>query len=721
MSGGFSKFSPVAYLILRATLEYPKYGEQLLKDVEEGLNWIFERAKEELEEFYPTHDKNDVAAYIWSWVASCPQCGFKNPLVGQWWLVRKDKKKLFLEPRVEGEQLKLEIKSGDKAPEGTMSKGKGRCLKCGAVIPNEPIRKEMFEKEEEMLLAVVLNNKKGKEYDLPKEEDLRAVERARTVLEEEWDAFVRDDLMPLEEMPDDNRGGIWAKLYLKDWHRLLNPRQKLLFATLVKLIREYVEGLRDGKDEEYAKAVATYLAFVLGKHIDYNSESTNWLRNIEAIGHTLAARGIAISWDHTEVNPFIKSSGTLISVINAIQNSLKYSAGKLKTTKEIKTLNESITRLNGKYDIIVTDPPYFDDVQYAELSEFFYMWEKRALRDFSPPEIERMEDLSVGGNRTREYVERLVRIACKRLNEMLTEEGILVMFFAHSNVDAWDFVVNALKKAGFWITQTWPVHTENPNNVLARGHASLMSSIIITARKRKEDKNGYIEEIQGEMEEHLKKRLQKFWDYGLRGADLTVAAMGASLDILTQYSEIKSYTGELKVKDILKLVQRYVAQFILERFVGDTELDGATSFYIYCKLSDLKQMPFDTANLIAKSLDIDLKVLEKQGLIESVKSGKAKGVKVLSYRERGELGEVRTLIDAVHRVMYAFEKGGLREVESVIADLPYGPSEVWDVLRAFLYLDSSDVERQVAQQVLSSYITPEEGQVSIGDFGRKSQ
>ena len=221
------------------------------------------------------------------------------------------------------------------------------------------------------------------------------------------------------------------------------------------------------------------------------------------------------------------------------------------------------------------------------------------------------------------------------------------------------------------------------------------------------------------METYLKKRLQEFWDYDLRGADLTVAAMGASLDILTQYSDIKSYTGELKVKDILKLVQRYVAQFILERFVGDAELDGTTAFYIYCKLSDLAQMPFDTANLIAKSLDIDLKDLEKQRLIESVKSGKAKGVTVLSYRKRGQLEEVRTLIDAVHVVMYAYEKSGLKAVESVIADLPYGPSEIRTVLRAFLYLDSSDVERHVAQQILGSSITPKEGQVSIGDFGER--
>ena len=239
-------YNPVAYLILRATLEYPKYGEELLKDVEKGLKWIFERAKEELEVFYPKHDGKDVAAYIWSWVASCPQCGFKNPLVGQWWLVRKEKKKLFLEPIVEGNELRLEIKSGEKAPEGTMSKGKGRCLKCGAVIPNEHIRKEMFDNEEEMLLAVVLNNRNGTEYDLPNDKDLEAIKRAKQVLEDKRKEFFDEDLVPFEDI-DERESPVGV--YFKKWYRILNFRQILLFITIIRLVREYVEELKKERKE----------------------------------------------------------------------------------------------------------------------------------------------------------------------------------------------------------------------------------------------------------------------------------------------------------------------------------------------------------------------------------------------------------------------------------------------------------------------------------------
>jgi adenine-specific DNA methylase len=170
------------------------------------------------------------------------------------------------------------------------------------------------------------------------------------------------------------------------------------------------------------------------------------------------------------------------------------------------------------------------------------------------------------------------------MHDSIKDNGILVMFFAHSSVDAWDFVINSLQKAGFRITATWPVHTESTTNILARGHASMMSSIIIVARKRKSDKSGYIEEIQEEVEAHLKKRLDEFWKYGLRGADLTVSAMGSTLDIITQYSEIKSYTGEMKVKDVLELVQKYVAEYVLNRYIKKASgLDVQTSFYLYSR------------------------------------------------------------------------------------------------------------------------------------------
>jgi adenine-specific DNA methylase len=425
-------------------------------------------------------------------------------------------------------------------------------------------------------------------------------------------------------------------------------------------------------------------------------------------------------WDHAEVNPFVKGSGTLISINKAILDSLEYSISKLEARGGISTSNLSILQLNGKTKLIVTDPPYFDDIQYAELSEFFFVWEKRALFGLiEAQDIPKSEEMSVGGwGRTPEFFNKLFYKTCNKMAQILDDDGLLVMFFAHSSIDAWDFVLNSLQQNGFRITATWPVHTESPDNLIARGNASIMSSIIIVARKRKSDKSGYIEEIQDEVKAHLLKRLDEFWNYGLRGADLTVSAMGATLDIITQYSNIKSYTGEMQIKDVLELVQKYVAQYVLDRYMKNASgLDAATSFYLYTRLSQLEGMPFDTANLIAKSMNLDLKLFEKQGLIETWKKGKSQGIKILIYTNR-ETNPKQSLIDCVQFVMTTFARGGYTEVERELATITFSRNEIKDVLEALLALPTEDPERQVAQKILErmGQSFPKQGQTGLDNF-----
>lgn len=712
-------YNPVAYLIEKATLEYPqKYGEQLYKDVEKGLNWVFEETKKELIQYYPKHQGMDVSAYFWAWIVKCPNCGFNNPLVGQWWLVRTNEKKIYLEPTVKNNVLHLEIKKGNTNLEGNCSSGKGRCLSCGSVIEKEIIKNSIGSKEEEYLTGVVVSNR-GKDYELPTADDLKGVDLAIKTVNKNIDLWIKGNFLPLEEMPDDNRGAIWAKLYLKYWHKLLTSRQKLLFVTLLKNIQKYTKSISDESDSEYAIAITVFLCFIFGKHIDRNCRSSGWDPTREIMAHTLASRGIPMVWNHAEVNPFVKGSGTLLKVNESLLNGLEYSITKLQKRGGIEVLKNSITSLNKKVDVIVCDPPYYDDVQYAELSEFFYVWEKKALEQLIDlGEVPKSEDMSVGGHRNENTFNKLFKLTCQKLYETLNSDGILVMFFAHSSIDAWDFVINSLQKSGFRITATWPVHTENPTNPLARGNASIMSSIVIVARKRKSDKSGYIEEIQDDVRNHLMKRLDEFWKYGLRGADLTVSAMGATLDIITEYSEIKSYTGEMQIKDVLELVQKYVAQYVLNRYMKNASgLDAATSFYLYSRLSQLEGMPFDTANLIAKSMNVDLKLFEKQGLIKSSEKGKAKGVILLNYANR-EVNGKQSLIDCVQFVMSTFARGGYSEVERELATIPFSRNEIKDVLEALMSLPTEDPERQVAQKILErmGQSFPKQGQTGLDNF-----
>ncbi len=713
-------YNPVAYLIQKATLEYPrKYGEKLYKDVKKGLEWVFEETKKELESYYPMRDGYPAAAYIWAWMVLCPKCGFNNPLVGQWWLVRSEKNNIYMQPSIENGKLLLEIEKGTNVPEGTCTGGDGKCLSCGSIIPNDVVRKDIAEREEEKLLAVIITKNKGKEYVLPSKDDLDAFQRAKEKMALDWDKWLNEDLIPLEEMPESN--DVRSQQYLKYWHKYLNQRQKLLFVTILKETRDYSKIIAQEYDNDYGEAIATNLSFIFGKLITYNCRSTSWHRTKELIGSALVSRGISMMWDHTEVNPFVKGSGTLISINKSIIDGLKYPVDKLSGRGNVIITQKSITTLKEKTEIIATDPPYFDDVQYAELSEFFYVWERKALQGFHDlGDVPKTEDMSVGGNRDADFFQKMFKLSCIRMHDCLKDNGILVMFFAHSSIEAWDFVINSLQKAAFRITATWPVHTESTTNPMARGHASMMSSIIIVARKRKSEKSGYIEEIKDEVESHLKRRLDEFWKYGLRGADLTVSAMGATLDVITQYSEIKSYTGEMKIKDVLALVQKYVAEYVLSRYIKNTAgLDAQTSFYLYSRLSALEGMPFDTANLIAKSLNINLKQFESEGLIKSIDKGKAKGIQILKYNERDSISEdPHSLIDAVHLIIAAFDKGGFGEANKQMERVRYSRNEIKDVLEAFLSLEPEDPERQISMKILerTEQSFPKAGQRGLDDF-----
>lgn len=712
-------YNPVAYLIQKATLEYPiLYSDKLYKDVEKGIEWIIENTQKEIGSFYPKHNEKSSLGYIWAWSVKCPTCGIETPLVGKWWLAQKNKN-IYVDPFIENGKIKYHIDIGKDVPEGTCSNGKGRCLSCGAVISNEIIKNQIYNDEKEILLAVILEGKRKKEYVLPSDQDIIALKNADLKVKSLWDKWVVENLVPLEEIPDDNRGSIWAKPYLQDWHKILNPRQKLLFITLIINIKMYVEILKQEHDMKYVEAVATYLSMLLEKEISRNSRLTYWDSGFEKTGHALASRGISMRWDHSEINPFEKGSGTLLSAKKSILKGLRYSIDKLNIPTSIHIIQKPISQLNEKVDLIITDPPYFDDVIYAELSEVFYVWEHKILGQFDFPEqVPKSEDMSAGGNRNTEIFQRLFNISCRKMHSILDDRGLLVMFFAHSSIDAWDFVLNSLRQSGFQITATWPVHTENTNNPIARGNASIMSSIIIVARKRKSDKSGFIEEIQEEVEQHLKKRLEEFWNYGLRGADMTVSAMGATLDVITQYSEIKSYTGEMNVKDVLELVQKYVSEYVLSKYIKSSSgLDGQTSFYLYSRLSGLDGMPFDTANLVSKSLNVNLKQFETDGLIESIKKGQSKGIRILKYNER-EINKKQSLIDVVQYIMIVFERSGISDVIKEMDESPFSREEITNVLEAMLSLPAEDVERKAAQRIVDQmgrYTPSKAGQQSIVD------
>jgi len=702
-------YNPVAYLILKATLEYPKkYGWKLYDDVKKYANQILNELKEELGHLYPKHDGKNVAAYVYSWVVECPYCGFKTPLVGSWQLSterKNDEGKVtreahYIDYTIQGDEIKFEIKKGKAPHSGNVSNGVFTCLKCGAQISDDYVAEYIRKHEEEVMMAVVLLEKRGKSYDVPSEEDLKAFEEAKKELKRNWLRFYREGLIPDDELADDKRR-LSTKKYLPKYYQLFNPRQLLLMLKYAEKAKKIVEEIAK-EDEEYAKAVGVYLSFILAKHVDYNNRATSWNSSYEKISHMFAQRGIAMMWNHLEVNPFVKSSGALQGMIRNVLNGLKYAIEKLSGTEgKVEVNNESILRFNPgrKFKVIITDPPYYDDVPYGEVSEVFYVWHRRIVgwlfekesRLFRNRKVETKEEIDVGGNRDKEHFNRLFTEALKKLHELLDDDGVLVLFFAHKSSKAWHFVLEALRKAGFVITATYPIHTESTESSVARGKRSVYHSLIIVARKRKEDKTGFIEDLMDEIERRVEEKARKLEGYGLKGSDLLVASTGAVLEVLTQYSNLKSYSGKASTADAVELAMKFLARYIAKKVTGLDNVDETTTFYLYLRLNGMDEVDYSTANQLMKSLGIDEKLLEKKKLIR-YSSGEKGGKKVILenfYRGDSDLEfkgedplEATTLIDYVHRAIRAFVRNGIKGLKDVLSEAPYPQSSICKVLEA---------------------------------------
>lgn len=451
---------------------------------------------------------------------------------------------------------------------------------------------------------------------MPSDEDLKAFEEAEKELKKSWFRFYREGLIPDGEMPRDYR----FTLYLPKHYQLFNPRQLLLMVKFAEKAKRIVNEIAE-RDEEYAKAMGVYLSAIIAKHVDRNCRGTTWDSGYEVISSMFGKRRPSMMWDHTEVNPFVKSSGTLINNINDVLNALKYSIEKLSSTQAtIEIINESTAswKPQRKFKITVTDPPYYDDTPYGEVSEVFYIWHKRIVghlfekesKYFRNDRVETSEELDVGGNRDKEFFNNLFIKTMQNVHDLLDDDGILVLFFAHKSPEAWYFVLEALRQAGFNITATFPIHTESTESVVARGKKSIYHSLIITARKRKEEKTGIIEEILPEIEEKIYQRADELEKYGLKGSDLLVAAMGVALEVLTSYSEIKSYSGKITAKSAIEIAQTVMARYITRKMIGE-EADPVTTFYIYSRLNGMDTMDYDTANSSSKAWGLRKKISKR--------------------------------------------------------------------------------------------------------------
>jgi putative DNA methylase len=474
----------------------------------------------------------------------------------------------------------------------------------------------------------------------------KAKEEVKSLLE------VNDPDMPREPISLYSVRYLFPILYgMTEWYKLFNPRQLLTLVKLVKLIREagkqieqekIKEGLSKEEALKYAEAVTTYLTMILSKFADYSSLTTGWNQSL-IMGHSLSMRGIAMMWNWDEMVPWAKWTGTYERNLQTSADALSYLIS-ATTSHCLQVLLDDATVVskldpNQKFDLIVTDPPYYDDVPYAELSDFYYVWLKRALSNIeggrlvpsflseaffgrvgedwvevstqwekyalsevslNPPRLGAIADYEDGVR----HFQNLLNASFVTMASKLEDDGLLVTYYAHTDPDAWKALLEAgWDAAGFRVTNAFPVTTESTQSVVKRGKLSMDTSIVVVWRKKSE---GIIEasELYNKMVEESANRARELMDIGAIGRDLVIGTLAASLAVATKYREIK-VMGKIDTKT---LIDNYV--------YPATYLGLAKALAIKAELKESVKHPDAMFYLLVKSIlpGVKKKTLESTDL-----------------------------------------------------------------------------------------------------------
>jgi putative DNA methylase len=380
------------------------------------------------------------------------------------------------------------------------------------------------------------------------------------------------------------------------------------------------------------------------------------------------------------------------------------------------------------FDAVLTDPPYYDNVPYSDLSDFFYVWLKRTIGDLYPelfatpltPKSEEMvADASKAGgmeNATRRFEDMLTE-AFREIHRVLKPDGIAVIVFAHKTTEAWETVINALLEAGLYMTASWPIHTEMQARLRAQESAALASSIYMVCRKRTTSEVGEYPKVRREIEERVRQKLTQFWDEGIRGADFFMSAIGPAVEAFGKYVRVEKLSGEpVTVAELLEYVRKVVSEFALERILtpaahptgagmGIGGVDAPTRFYLLYRWTyNHARVHFDEARKLAQGAGVELTSLwEAGGLVEKDKEY----VRLPMPTERARHAHFvkrthfATMIDALHYAAWLWERNDQTRLQDHLA-ATYGDNEIfWQVAQAIAeVLPQNDKEKQLLQGLL---------------------
>jgi putative DNA methylase len=712
----------------------------LAAEVEHWGKWVLKQVKAEIGDLYPPipdpeaadagpeegqfgmdwaapasageHGKGMLTpvAYLWTRTVRCknPACGGVVPLARQTWLANKEGRYVALRAdamtnrktsenkRVCYRVVEATSEAGLGFDPATGSKaGNVACPFCGTVADGGYVKAEgLAGRIGFQALAIIANRsgQQGKVYlaadAVPPNcwPDNALIELRIRHLSVECNDAGADALSVPDEQIEANPRSMDIQNYgFRAWADLFSPRQLFALLTFTKYIRHsYVDMLRSGMNSERVIAVVTSLGMVLDKQADFLS-TLAILKSTGARGivHTFGRQALPMVWDFAESNPLNDQAANWKGCLKEVVDNIE----RVREGFSAKVVRASATDLPweaGVFDAIVTDPPYYDNVSYSNLSDFFYVWLRRSVGYLYPEDFgslltpKKREAIAAfyrhGGDRAlaRQFYEQMMARSFAEAGRVLKPGAPMVVVYAHKTTLGWATMVDALRGAGFTVTEAWPIDTETSGRLIAQDTASLASSIFLVARRREGDGTGaYEQDVRPDLQRIVRERVERLWAQGVTGADLVIACVGAGLSAFTKYVRVEYANGEPVPADtFLAEVEGAVLEALLEKLfgvsqAGISQVDAPTRFYVLWRYA-YRQAAIDAGEAILFAYPQHVELDGPQGLTHGGNplAEKAGGkYRLRDFTERGEdekLGlphnnRPASLIDVLHRVLWLVE------------------------------------------------------------------
>ena len=655
-----SDLNPVAVLIGKAMIELPpKFANQVpvhpgpkdklhynqAEGLAEDINWyakkLNQKAWDKIGKYYPKvklpHDIGGgdatVIAWLWARTIPSPNPAMKRvhvPLISSYWLCKKPKKLTWIEPVVNGSDINFEVYRGtpkekDKISTGT-KEGRGsnfRCLLTGDAIPADYVKAEgKAGRMKWKLMAIIAEGKKGRQYVSPSVEH----EKLALSIEPGWRAEY-----PLSTHPQYMSVTNYGPKYVAD---LFMDRQTLALNTFSELIDEVWEDVfNDSGDNDYSDAIATYLGLGVSRLANRQSSSSFWHTSGEKVEQVFAMHALPMRWDTAEGNPFSTSSGNFLGQINYLVKSVKNLPARGTANKQ--------TQLDAKAadftDCIVSmDPPFYDNVPYADLSDFFYVWIRKSLKKYHPNLFETMlapksEEL-VADQKRHNGIEKAdkffldgMRIVMSNIAKQARRDVPATIFYAfrQGEVDkqgmsskGWATFLQAVVEAGYMITGTWPVRTELVGNLKKKKNA-LATSVVLVCRPRADTAEtatrvDFIRTLKRE----LPLSLNEMQKANITPVDLPQAAIGPGMAIFSRHkSVLESDDSAMSVKTALQIINQELDEYLTEL---EGEFDPDTRFAItWFGQNGFDDGSFGDADGLARARGVSVDNVKHAGIVHS--------------------------------------------------------------------------------------------------------